>query len=70
MLMPTVNYLLVVGCDHVAAKRAVRNEGRLQDRPQKYQEKPMKTYLCNNKLGNQSPKITNSTRTDVTIGGA
>ena len=33
--MPTVNYLRVVGCDHVAAKGAERNEGRLQDRPPK-----------------------------------
>ena len=68
--MPTVNYLRVVGCDHVAAKGAERNEGRLQDRPPKQQEKPMKTYLCINKLRYQDPKITNSTSTDVTFGGA
>ena len=68
--MPTVNYLRVVGCDHVAAKGVERNEGKLQDRPPKQQEEPMKTYLCNNKLRNQPPKITNSTSTDVTFGGA
>ena len=33
--MPTVNNLRVVGCDHVAAKGAERNEERLQDRPPK-----------------------------------
>ena len=35
MLMSTVNYLRVVGCEHVAAKREEGNEGRLQDRPLK-----------------------------------
>ena len=68
--MSTVNYIRVVGCDHVAAKGAERNERRLQDRPPKQQEKPMKTYLCNNKLRNQPPKITKSTSTDETFGGA
>ena len=34
--MPTVNYLRVVGCEHVAAKEVERNEGyRVQDRPPK-----------------------------------
>ena len=27
MLMPTVNYLRVVGWEHVAANRAMKNEG-------------------------------------------
>ena len=66
MLMPTVNYLLVVGCEHVEAKGVERNEERLQDRPPKQQKKPMKVYLCNNKLRNQPPKKTNSTSTAVT----
>ena len=70
MLIATVNYLRVVDCEHVAAKRVERNEGRLQDKPPKQQEKPMKAYLCNNKLKNQSPKITNSTSTDVSFGDA
>ena len=68
--MPTGNYLRVVGCEHVAAKGEERNEGRLQDGPPKQQENPMKVYLCNNALRNQPPKITNSTSTDVTFGGA
>ena len=33
--MPPVNYLRVIGGDHVAAKGEERNEGRLQDRPPK-----------------------------------
>ena len=33
--MPTVNYLRVVGCEHLVAKGVERNEGRLQDRPPK-----------------------------------
>ena len=58
MLMSTVNYLRVVGCEHVAAKRA------------KQQEKPMNACLYNNKLINKPPKITNSTSTDVLFEGA
>ena len=50
--MPTVNYLRVIGSGHVAAKGVDRNEGRLQDRPPKYQEKPIKAYLYKNKLIN------------------
>ena len=68
--MPTVNYLRVVGCEHIAAKGVQRNKEKLQDRPSKQQEKPMKAQLCNNKLRNQLPKITNSTSTDVTFGEA
>ena len=68
--MPTVNYLGVIGCEHVAAKGVEGIEGRLEDRPPKKQEKLMKAYLCINKLRNQPLKITNSTSTDVTFGGA
>ena len=50
MLMPTVNYLRVIGCEHVAVKGVERDEGRLQDRPPNSQEKFMKAYLDNNKL--------------------
>ena len=67
--MPTVNYLRVVGCKHIAANE-VENEGRLQDRSSKQQEKLMKIYLCNNKLLNKPPEITNSTSTDFTFGSA
>ena len=68
--MPPVNYLRVVGCEHIAAKGVEKNKQRLQDRLPKQQAKPMKVYLCTNKLRNQPPKITNSTSTDVTFEGA
>ena len=68
--MPTVNYLRFLGCELVAAKGVDGNEGRLEDRPPKQQDKPIKAYLRKNKLRNQPPKITNSTSTDVTSGGA
>ena len=69
MLMPPVNYLRVVGCEHVAAKGVERNEGyRIGHRSSK--SKPMKAYLYNSKLINKPPKITNSTSTDVTFRGA
>ena len=62
--MPTVNYLRIVGSDHVAAKGAERNEGYRKG------YRSSTRLPINNELENKPPKITNSTSTGVSFGGA
>ena len=59
MLIATVNYLRVVGCKLVAAKEVEATGNATEVAREPLQQ-----------LANKSPKITNSTSTYATFGGA
>ena len=67
--MPTVNYFRIVGWERDAVKRAERNEGYRKGHEaawEIYVWRP--TYITMSQK--EPPKITNSTSTDITFGGA